>query len=517
MQAGRLAEAEEIYRQLLETHPEHHEALFKMGVLQAHQGHVHDAIDYFRKVLTLTPDMVEAQNNLGNVYFQKKDYAQALVCYEQVLSSRPRNVESLNNLGNVYKMQGQFDLALASYKKALTQKPGSASIFNNIGTTYRGMGRLDDALAYFRKALAVKPEFAHVQWNMSALMLESGDYATGLPLYDKRFDPEVLLELGAPGLGEMNRKFSSKPRWKGENLQGKTLAIWSEQGLGDSVMMLRYLPLLKKKGVASVIVYCPASLKKIMLTGATLVVDHGATLPLDSFDLHCPMMSLPYAFGTTLETIPNATPYLSVPAALSDKWAAQLAKFKGLKVGLAWAGNKDFPKDAQRSIALDQFASLAAIPGVQLVSLQKGESAEQLKSTGWRVLDWMDVCDDLLDTAALVANLDLVITVDTAIAHVAGALGKPVWLLNRANGDWRWMLEREDSPWYPSMRIFRQQALYQWDEVLASVAAELGKLAPAGQPGALGLSATEWEKAVAAANQGLAIGKKKGLFAKLFG
>jgi Flp pilus assembly protein TadD len=517
MQAGRLHEAEAIYRDLLTEHPAHHEALFKMGMLLNLQGNFDGAIDYFRKVLALTPDMVEAHLNLGNVCYQKKDYAEALTCLQQALQLRPRSVESHNNLGNVLKELGKFDEALANYKKALTLKPGSAIIFNNIGETYRGMDRIDEAVAHFRKALAVKPDFAHAQWNLSMIFLRAGDFAAGLSLYEKRFDAELLRELGAANVGVIAEKISVKPRWKGGDLQGKTLVVWTEQGFGDSIMMMRYLPLLKQMGAGSVIVYCHPKLTKMMLTAASLVVDHNTPLSLDSFDAQCPIMSLPLAFGTTLESIPQTIPYLNAPAAESAKWAAQLGKFNGLKVGLAWAGGKDFPHDAMRSIALQRFAPMLALPGVQYVSLQKDEAAQQLNNKNWRVLDWMGDCDDFMDTAALISGLDIVITVDTAIAHLAGAMGKPVWLLNRTAGDWRWMSDREDSPWYPGMRIFRQKVARDWDSVIEAVTDELGKQIPAGQPGPLDLSEQEWQKIVAATNQATATGKKKGIFSRLFG
>ncbi|HSY27268.1 MAG TPA: tetratricopeptide repeat protein, partial [Burkholderiaceae bacterium] len=508
MQAGRLQEAEAIYRQLLAEHPVHHEALFNMGILLNHQRNFDEAIGYLCKVLELTPDMVEAHINLGNVYHQKRDFPLALVCFQQALSLRPRSFESHNNVGNVLKEQGDFTGALSSYQKALALKPGSAIIFNNIGETYRSMGRVDEATTHFRKALAVKPDFAQAQWNLSQVFLLAGDFSSGLPLFEKRLASEVLRQFGAIDTDTQAGKFSDKPRWKGENLQGKTLVIWAEQGYGDNLMMMRYLPLLKEKGATSVIIYCYQKLMKIMLTQINLVVEQNTPLALDSFDVQCPMMSLPYVFGTTLDSIPQTIPYLSVPAATSTKWRSQLEKFKGMKVGLVWAGNKDLQKDALRSIILQQFAPLMVLDGVQYVSLQKDEAARQLMEKDWRILDWMDVCDDFLDTAALIDNLDLVIAVDTAVAHLAGALGKPVWLLNRLAGDWRWMKDREDSPWYPSMRIFRQTTLHDWSGVIEAVTSELGKLASSSKDGAAKMSASDWEKAVATANQALAVGKK---------
>lgn len=515
MKAGRLSEAEAIYRQLLEEQPEHHEALFNMAVILSHQKKYDEALACCRKVIALTPNMAVAHNNLGNIYLEKKDFANALATFRHGLTLCKGSVELHNNLANVLKELGEFDEALENYQKALKLQPRNAVVLSNMGEIYRSLNRLDEALAHYRKAIAIDPDFGQAQWNLSMTQFTLGDYAAGFPWYEKRFDPDRKEEFAS--LWPLAMKFVGKPRWKGEDLQGKTLAIWTEQGLGDSLMMMRYLPLLSQKGAGAVIVYCGPELVKLMLTRTGLVVDNRTEMRLDSFDVHCPIMSLPYAFGTTLETIPRNTPYLEAPAALAEKWGRQLAQFDGLKIGLAWAGNKEMKKDHLRSIALERLAPLMALRGVQFVSLQKGEAARQLKQTDWQVLDWMEACHDLMETAALIDRLDLVISVDSAIAHLAGALGKPVWLLNRFESEWRWMMERADSPWYPSMRIFRQPARHDWDSVIEAVTSELEKLIPLQSREAAGMSKQHWEKQAAKTNQALHIGKRKGFFSGLFG
>ena len=505
-----MAEAETIYRQLLADEPGHQEALFSMAMILCQQKKYDEAIACCRKVIEQTPDMVMAHNNLGNIYFEQKDLDKALASYRHALGLGGRNVELYNNVGNVQKEQGEFDEALANYSKALKLQPRNAAVINNIGEIYRSQNRFGEAIAQYRKALAIDAKFAQAQWNLSMALFTLGDYKTGFPGYEKRFDAGHEF---AP-LATMAQMFSSKPRWKGEDLQDKTLLIWTEQDPGDSVMMMRYLPLLREKGAGTVVIYCGRELVKLMLTKTSLVIDNQTPIRAELFDVHCPIMSLPYAFGTVLETIPQHVPYLQASAAMTEKWGKQLKQFKGLKVGLAWADGKDMKPNHLRGIALQRLAPLMSLHGVQFVSLQKGEASQQLRAADWRVLDWMDACEDLMDTVALIENLDLVISVDSAIAHLAGALGKPVWLLNRFESEWRWMMEKSDSPWYPSMRIFRQPARQDWGSVIGMVKSELEKLVPATTNP---MNEQDWRKQAAKADQAFNIGEKTGFFTKLFG
>lgn len=247
-------------------------------------------------------------------------------------------------------------------------------------------------------------------------------------------------------------------------------------------MMMRYLPLLVKRNIKRLVVYSHPALKRVFanIPGGNHidVVPITEALPFDAFDLYCPIMSLPYLFKTRLDTIPNKVPYLFIPEEMKQWWRTRLAEITGVKVGLVWAGGKLASTDKNRSILIKKFALLTAMEGVRWVNLQKGQESGQLKELGWDLIDWMDECEDYLETAALVDQLDLVISVDTSVAHLAGALGKPVWLLNRFNSEWRWLLGREDSPWYPSMRIFRQRERGDWHGVIKQVADVLMKLPP---------------------------------------
>lgn len=339
--------------------------------------------------------------------------------------------------------------------------------------------RIEEALVCYLQALAIDPDYGDAQWNVAVAALFLGDYATGFTYFEKRFaagDKAHMAHL--QGVVAM---MAGKRCWHGEKLRGENLLVWTEQGFGDSLMFLRFLAKFERPRDGRLLVACEPELVRTMaaLPWVDEVVSKASPLSPDRFDVHCSLLSLPHRFGTTLATLPNAVPYLAVPAAMKQQWRARLSACAGLKVGLAWAGGKELASDALRSLALLAFAPLTELAGIRLVSLQKGEPARQLAASGWPVIDWMDECADFLDTAALVDNLDLVISADTAVAHLAGALGKPVWLLNRFDSEWRWMLGREDSPWYPSMRIFRQPVPHDWGSVMARIARELESLAAA--------------------------------------
>ena len=444
LQQGRLEEAAGLFAAVLKGQPNHHEGLFKMALTLNLQGKLDEARGYYQRVLALTPNMVEAHNNIGNIL----------------------------------KDQGKFEAALASYTKAAALQPRNASVLSNRGDILRRLNRFDEAIRVLRAALAIKPDLTEASYNLSLAMFMLGDLAGGLPLYEKRLDVDRNPQYAASGVGATLAKLAGVKRWQGEPLQGKSLLVWTEQGIGDSLMMLRYLPLLKEKGAGMVMVYCGPELMGVFRDQADLVISNRTPLPARGVDLHSPIMSLPYAFRTTLDSIPNRVPYLAAPAAARNQWAARLRPYPGLKVGLAWAGNRALKSDHLRSMALERYAPLMTVPGVHFFSLQKGEPSLELQSTGLPIQDWMHDCVDIGDTAALIDNLDLVISVDTAVAHLTGALGKPIWLLNRFESEWRWMMERADSPWYPSMRIFRQPAVHDWAGVIARVRAALAE--PAG-------------------------------------
>ena len=506
--AGRLAQAEAAYRGILADDPQNIDALHLLGVV-AHQGGKHaqaaelitrslslnaanaaahsnlgvvlaaqgkftTAIASFRQALALQPGFADAYFGLGNALRDHGRREDAVACLQQALALKPDFAQAHCNLGIMLEDQGRSDEAIACYRKALALDRDFAPALANLGNSLIALGRLDEAEASLRQALRLLPDIAHAEFSLGQLKLLQGDYEAGFPLYEQRFEKNALSPFYSGLQGRM-AAFQGAPRWRGENASGKTLLVWTEQGLGDNLMLLRYLPLLKGRGAARLIVYADSALVRLVQSIADVdeVIPRSRPLPFGQFDLHCPIMSLPLALGTRATTIPHKVPYVFVPEEIRQRWRQRLAGVATPRIGLAWSGGALYPKNPARSVRLEQFFPLLEIAGARFVSLQKGEQADQLKEMGPAMVDWMGECDDLVDTAALMAQLDLVITVDTAVAHLAGALGRPVWMLNRFESEWRWLLQREDSPWYPTMRIFRQRAAGRWDEVVARIAVEL--------------------------------------------
>ncbi len=360
---------------------------------------------------------------------------------------------------------GRFAEAENCYHEALRLNPRYAEAHNNLASALQALGRHEEALAGYDLALLYQPDSASAHWNRSLAWLQQGDYQRGWPEYEWRWRRDRVVRRRLPGAP-----------WDGAPLDGRTLLIYPEQGLGDQIQFVRYAPLARQQG-GRVVVECPPALLGLFATcpGIDQLVAEGTPLP--PFDVHVPVMSLPHRLGTTLETIPAAVPYLSADPARVASWAEVLAGIPGYRVGIAWQGNPRHAWDRHRSIPLARFAPLAQVPGVRLVSLQKGPGVEQLRGLAERLP--VAVLPDgpegtFLDTAAVVSQLDLVVTADTALAHLAGALGVPVWVALSAHSDWRWLRDREDTPWYPSMRLFRQATLGDWPGVFACMAAELG-------------------------------------------
>lgn len=438
-----------------------------------------------RRILEAQPDNPEALHLLGVIAHQSGDQEVALELMEKAIRLQPSNADYRCNLGEVYRVLNKLDAAENCLRTAVALQPHHAQAHVNLGYVLRELGRLDEAEASYQQALRCNPAFAHAKLNYALLELLRGNYARGFELFESRF------EAGDDRAIAHDRALLESfdvPRWQGHPIPGKTLLLWTEQGLGDNLMMMRYLPLLRERGVQNLLIYCHDPLFRLMQTvdGVDEVISRDEPLPAGTYHFHCPMMSLPLLFRTRLDTIPNETPYLRVPDWLSDKWRRRLCHLARPRVGLAWASGKLMRAAGDKSIHLAQFASLFELKEISFVSLQKGEEANQLTDSGWKIFDCMDACEDLLDTAALVEQLDLVISVDTAVVHLAGALGRPVWLLNRFVSDWRWMLDREDSPWYPTMRIFRQSWKGRWDSVIEKVALELhGRFASAPRSGAM--------------------------------
>ena len=435
-------------------------------------GRFAEAEAAYRDVLAADADNIDALHFLGVLAYQSGRFEAAAASISRALSLNASNPAAQSNLGNVLGAQGRLAEAVECYRRALALSPDFIDAYINLGNALKGIGDPAGAEDAFGRALALKPDHAPTRFNYGLLKLLSGDYEAGLPLFESRLEEGALPPNHWQLLRARVARLGGIPRWRGESLAGRALLAWSDQGLGDGIMAARYLPLAKERGARRVTVECEPELARLLRTvpGVDEVLATGG--PPAKADFQIPLMSLPLAFGTRVETIPRKVPYLFVPEELRRAWAGRLAETRGFRVGLVWAGGKVFSRDAMRSVRLAQFAPLFG-SGATFVSLQKGEEARQLAHANLRMLDAMDECRDLLDTAALIDRLDLVISVDTSVAHLAGALGKRVWLLNRFESEWRWMLEREDSPWYPSMRIFRQHRGAGWDEVVARMAAAL--------------------------------------------
>ena len=469
---GRLTEAEASCREALRLQPDYTEAHVNLGNALLDLGRPVEAEASYREALRLRPNYPEAHNNLGNALLDLGRAAEARASYREALYLRPDYPEAHNNLGNALLDLGRPAEAEASYREALRLRPNYPEAYNNLGNALRDLGRPVEAEASYREALRLRPNYPDAHNNLGHALLLVGRFEEGWKECEWRWKTKDM----SGGV----RNFSA-PLWNGELIGDRVILLHAEQDLGDTLQLCRYVPLIASS--AGVILEVQPPLVRLLsrLPGITKIVARGDSLP--SFDLHCPLLSLPRAFDTTLDTIPNMTPYLSADPELAARWRKRLASVDGLRVGLVWAGGQrpDPPLaavDRRRSITLDMMASFDEIPGVSFFSLQKdAPSAGSAHPPPGRALhDFTADLYDFADTAALVANLDLVISIDTAVAHLAGALGKPVWLLNRFDTDWRWLLARDDSPWYPTLRQFRQSAPGDWNNVIGRVAAALGDL-----------------------------------------
>jgi len=460
---GQLDEAIAAYRRAIALKPDYARAFGNLGNALREKEQVDEAIAACRQAIALKPDFAEAHSNLSAALRDKGLQNEAIAACRQAIALRPNFPEAYTNLGNALRDKGLMDAAIAAYHQAIAVKPEFVEAYTNLGSVLKDMGRLDEAIAACRRAIALKPDSPEAHYSFAFVLLLNGDFAEGWAEHEWRW---LFKDFPA------HRWSSSKPQWDGSDLANRTILLYCEQGFGDILQFIRFVPMVAGRG-GNVIVMCPPHLRRLFQSvpgvGGWVVFDE----PLPQFDVHCPLMSLPLAFGTTLETIPASVPYLHAEAGEIERWRERLAgEPAGLKVGLVWAGRSTHKNDHNRSVPLSILAPLAEVPGVNFYSLQKGEPAAQAKHPpgGMKLVDWTQELNDFADTAALIANLDLVVSVDTAVAHLSGAVSRPVWLLAPFVTDWRWPLGREDSPWYPTMRVFRQKATGQWDEIIERVA-----------------------------------------------
>jgi Flp pilus assembly protein TadD len=462
-QQGKLGEARREFTEALRLDPGLAEAHNNLGATLERQGRPAEAQAEFAEALRLMPGYADAHTNLGRVLMRQGALEAARAEFAEAVRLKPDHADAHVCLGRVLLDQGQLDEATKGFSEAVRLKPGDAGVHNESGIVLAMQGRLDEAMARFQETLRLEPGYPSAHYNRARLWLQMGRFDQGWPDYEWRW------RLGNPALIPWSHP---QPQWDGADLPGRTILLHCEQGFGDAIHFIRYAPLVAER-CGRVVVVGDARLRRLFRSVAGVAQCVTGDEPLPPVDAHCPLMSLPLAFGTTLETVPRTVPYLQADPREIERWRERLAGGPGgLKVGLVWAGASMNQNDRNRSLPLALLAPLARVPGVGFYSLQKGEPARQAKNPpgGMSLIDWTEELDDFADTAALIANLDLVISVDTAAAHLAGALGRPTWVLLPAVADWRWLLGREDSPWYPTMRLFRQTTPGQWEDVFRHVA-----------------------------------------------
>jgi tetratricopeptide (TPR) repeat protein len=452
-------EAEECFRQVTILRPWDAAAHALRALVLREQGRAVEAELIVREAVRLDPDNAEYRNMLGATLIDLGRPGDAQMELQRGLEAAPDHAQARNNLGLALQDLGRLEEALAELEGVARRQPDNADARSNLGGVLRDLGRVEEAEAAWREVLARDPSHASAHFNLGTVLLARGDFAAGWAGFEWRDRVP----------GRRPREFA-QPRWRGEGLGGGVLLIHAEQGFGDAIQFCRYVPLAAGHG--SIVLEVPGPLVRLMtgLEGAGRVVARGDALP--RFDAHCPMLSLPYVFGTTVDTIPANVPYLEAPERVL--WKSRVGGLPGLRVGICWAGSAGYQYDRWRSLGAGELTELADTPGVSLVSLRK-EAAGPVPPK-LRLHDWSAELGDFAETAALIAELDLVISVDTAVAHLAGALGKPIWLLNRFDADWRWMLGGELSPWYPGLRQFRQPARGEWGSVIRQVRAALNAL-----------------------------------------
>jgi Flp pilus assembly protein TadD len=461
--AGAWALAEAFYRNALRLQPRNARAHHLLGVLFHQTRQDESALHMLRAAIDLEDSIPEFHIDFGIVWRALGHPDEAVRSYQRALHLNPQHPDALFNLGNAQKDLGLLEDAAATFRRASEIQPGQADILTNLGATLKDLGHLEEALFCFEAALARQPHNPEAHWQRGIVLLQRGSFAEGWREYEWRWKVPHLLP---------PRRDPLPPPWDGSTLAGRSILLLAEPGFGDTIQFVRYASVLADQG-ATVIVACPSPLISLILTtrGVTEVVSDSGPLP--PADYHAPLLSLPGLVGTRPDTIPNTVPYLSVPA----QWQRDrpLDPGRRLKVGIVWRGNPQKDADRYRSTGLHDWLPILHLPGCNFYSLQCGPTVAELRTLPGdvQVLDEGSPLKDFGATAAIVHQLDLVISVCTAVTHLAGALGKPTWTLLAANACWRWLLHRNETPWYPTMRLFRQKKLGEWPELMERVAQAL--------------------------------------------
>lgn len=470
LEQGNLSAAIASYQQAIALKPDYAEAYSKLGIALREQKQLKAAVESFQQALRLNPELVEAYYKLGTVFEAQGQYEAAIKAYQNAISLEPDHADAHYNLGNLQMMQGKLVAAAASYQQAVVIKPDFAYAHCNLGSALAELGQTNLAIASYKQALLYIPEDGEVHFNLALLLLAQGEYQEGWQEHEYRYHPSVNNpNVRVPAL--------SFPQWQGQPLKGKSIVIWYEQGLGDTIQFSRYAAMLKQQQAATVTLVCDSSLKLLFesLTGVDKILTTTEASAITPHDYWTFPLSIPLHCHTTLATIPAVVPYLAASAQAIEQWQTKLPEGK-MRIGLIWKGSTGHKNDGNRSIpTLQLLAPLWNITGCRFISLQKVLAEAEIAdfSVHYPVTHLGTELNNFADTAAIIAQLDLVITVDTSVAHLAGALGKPVWLLLPYVADWRWLESREDSPWYPTMKLFRQARLGDWEEVINRVVVQL--------------------------------------------
>lgn len=424
-----------------------------------------DAREAGLAALRLDPNHANAHVNLATAYMALRDQPNAIALLRRAVELNPGLTEAFINLGTALSEVGDVHGALAAEHRALELDPNNPRAISGLALVYRMMRRRDEALELYRRAIALAPNYAETHYRYGQALLSVGQYQEGFREFDwRRYET----------IPRKTQERYGDNTWAGQSLEGKTIVVYWEQSFADTLQFLRYAKLLKERG-ARVLVDCQPTLQR--LVAAQPYIDGFVSqdnTERQTWDYSAPLLSLPHLFGTTLDSVPAEVPYLTVPTGPAHP---TLSAAPGLKVGMVWAGSPTFRGDRKRSIDLSVFEPLSSVEGVSWFSLQMGPASTQLQHfTRPALLDMSPIIGDWVDTAQLVQQLDLVLSVDTAVAHLAGALGKPCWVLVSENADWRWLLGRDDSPWYPTVRLFRQEQADAWEPVVGRVAVQLAEL-----------------------------------------
>jgi Tfp pilus assembly protein PilF len=446
-------------------------ALVAQGIQLAQADKLEEAEPLFREAVRLRPDWSDAQNSLGVALARRKQFAEALPCFRAALELGPESAELHNNLGNALRDLQRSAESLPHYERAIRLNPEYKEAYFNRGIALFKLKRYAEAAASYTQALERDPDHLECRMNRAFTWLHTGDWGRGWAEYEWRHKKHTL-----------SQQPLVMPPWTGFPLQGRRILVLAEQGLGDTLQFIRLMPILKGRG-AFVIFACPDKLTGLLARtpGVDLLISQRSPLP--DHDCYAPLLSLPGLLGLEPRTVPRMAPYLHADPALVERWKSELSDYEGLKVGIHWQGNPKFPDDANRSFPLALFESLARVPGVTLFSLQKFDGIDQLAKLGGRfpIVDLAPRLDEktgpFQDTAAVLHALDLLISCDSSITHLAGGMGTPAWTPLSAEPDWRWGDSGEASPWYPSVRLFRQETFRDWAPVFGRMAVELAALA----------------------------------------